>query len=129
MQHYILRLDIPMDNPQRVYLIHRLAHLPHNKRNPRLRQRLTLLQLVVQLPPRPHLQNYVNVRRVVETTVHLDYVRMVQKHLDLHLPRKLVSNLLLVQQLLLDHLQRTNKTTLFLTHQVHTTVLTVTQLL
>ena len=93
-----------MDNPQRVYLIDRLTHLLHNKGNPSLRQRLRFLQLMVQLPSGAHLQDDVYIGRIIEATIHLDDVGVVEEHLDLDLSDELLSYLLFMQQLLLYHL-------------------------
>ncbi len=80
---------------------------------------------MVELPSRAYLQDDVDVELVVEAAVHLDDVGMVQEHLDLHLPRKLVSYLLLMQQLLLDHLQSAHEVAPPLTYQVHTPVFAI----
>ena len=84
---------------------------------------------MVELPSGADLQNDVDVSDVVKAAVHLDDVGVVEEHLDLHLPYELLSDLLLVQQLLLDHLQGANEATVLLLYQIHPPVLAVPQLL
>lgn len=128
MEYDVLRFDIPVNNSQRMYLVDCLAHLTHYEGHPCFTQRLCLLELVVELAPRPHFQNNIDICRIIETPIEFDDVWMTQKHLDLHLTDKLVRYLLLMQQLLFYHLQSTHKTRILLGHQEHTTVLTITQL-
>ena len=65
----------------------------------------------------------------MEAAEHLDDVGMVEKHLDFNLTYKLVSDLLLVQQLLLYDLQGTDKARALLSNKVHSSVLPRSQLL
>lgn len=128
MKHDVFRLYVPVDYPQRMDLVDRLTDLPHDERDLPLRKRLRFFELVVKLPPRSHLQNNVYVSRVVETAVHLDDIGMAEEHLYLHLSRELVGDLLLPQQTFLYDLQRTDEICVPLTHEVHPTVLAVSQL-
>lgn len=128
MKHDVFGLYVAVDYSQRVDLVDRLTDLPHDERDPRLRQRLGFFELVVELPPCPHLQNNVYIGRVVETAVHLDDIGVVEEHLDLDLSRELVGDLLLPQQTLLYDLQRTDEIRVSLTHEVHPAVLAVSQL-
>lgn len=50
-----------------------------------------------ELSAHSHLKDDINIGGILETAVHLDYVGMVEKHLDLHLPQKLLSYLLFLQ--------------------------------
>jgi hypothetical protein len=115
VQHDVLRLDVTVDNPQRMDLVDRLADLLHNMRDLGLRHGLTTLELVVQLPARAHLQNDIDIVLVREVTVHLDDVGVVQELLYLQLTDELLRDLLLNQQFLLYHLQRTGETGVALT--------------
>ena len=77
-------------------LVDCLADLFHHKGNPSLGQGLSLLELMIQLTSCAYLQNDVDIDRIAETTIHLDDIRMVQKHLYLHLSCKLIGYFLLV---------------------------------
>lgn len=59
-----------------------------------------------QLAACTHLENDVDVLLVVKVPVHLDDVRVIEVHLDLQFPDKLLGYLLLFQQFLLDHFER-----------------------
>lgn len=125
MEDNVLRLDVSMDNAQTMDFVDRLADLFHHKGNPSLGQGLSLLELMVQLPSCPNLQNNVDVDCIAEAAIHLDDIRMVQKHLDLHLSCKLIGYFLFMQQLLLYYFQGTNEVRVSLLHQVHPAVLAV----
>ena len=111
-----------------MYLIDCFTDLLHNEGNAWLGERLTLLELMVELPACPYFEEDVDVAGVVEAPIHLDNVRVVKEHLDLHLSNELVSNLLLVQKLFLNHLHCAYKASSLLSHQVHATVLARAQL-
>lgn len=80
---------------------------------------------MVELSSRSNFQYNVDVAGIVEAPVHLDDVRVVEEHLDLDFAGELISDFLLLQQTLLDHLQRTHEVCISLANQVHPTVLTV----
>lgn len=84
---------------------------------------------MIQLPSCPYLQNDVDIDGVTEAAVHLDDIRMVEIHLDLHLSCKLICYFLLMEQLLLDNLQGADEVRVSFLHQVHSSVLAVAQLL
>jgi len=96
VEDYILRLDISMYNPIRMYLINCLTDLFHDEGYPSLIQGLGFLQLMVQLPSCSHLEDDIDVDTIVEAAIHLDYVGMVQKDLDLYLTNELIRDFLLV---------------------------------
>ena len=129
MEDNVLRLDIPMNDAQTMDLIDRLADLFHHKGNPGLGQRLGLLELMIQLPSCAYLQDDVDIDGITEAAIHLDDIRMIEIHLDLHLSCKLIRNFLLMKQLLLDYLQSTDEVSVSLLHQIHSSVLAVAQLL
>lgn len=128
MQHNILRLNVPVNDTQRMNLVHSIADLFHQECHFCLRYLHRLFQKMVKLPSCPHLQNYVNFLVVIEVTVQFDDVGVVQKHLDLQFADKLLCDLLLYQQALLDHFQCANKTGPLFSHKVHSAVLAVSQL-
>ncbi len=128
MQHNILRLDVPVNDTQRMNLVHSVADLFHQECHFCLRELLGLFQEMVQLSSCTHFQNYVNVLVVIEVTVQFDDVGVVQKHLDLQFADELLGDLLLYQQALLDHFQCTNKTCPLFSHKVHSAILAVSQL-
>jgi hypothetical protein len=80
---------------------------------------------MVQLPSCANLQNDVDVDRIAEAAIHLDDIRMVQKHLYLHLSCKLIGYFLFMQQLLLNNFQSADEVCVSLLHQVHPSVLAV----
>ncbi len=129
MKDDIFRFDISVDDSQRVNFVDCLANLAHDESDSSFRERLRLLELVVKLSSRSHLQDDVDVGRVVEAAVHLDNVGVIQKLLNLHFPDELISDLLLVQEFLLDHFQGTHKIRILLLHQIHSPVFAVSQLL
>ena len=95
MHNYILRFDVPMNNPISMQLLHSRTNLLHVTCRLDLSHRLTSLQLLIQLTVQSHLQHNVDMILVVETSIHLDYVWMTQEHLDLHLADELIHYLLL----------------------------------
>lgn len=125
MHHDVLRLDVSVNDTQRVDLIDCVADLLHDEGDARLGQRLCLLELMVELSACAHLQNDVDIGGIVEAAVEFDDIGMIEKHLDLHLSDKLVSDLLFMQQFLLDHLQGTDEISVSLSYQVYTAVFTV----
>jgi hypothetical protein len=104
VQDNVLRLDISVDDPQRMDLVHGFTDLPHNEGDPCLRERLRLLELMIELPSSSNFQYNVDVDCIVEAAIHLDDVGMIQEHLYLDLTCELIGNFLLMQQLLLDYL-------------------------
>ena len=50
-----------------------------------------------ELASHSDLENDINIGGVLKTAVHLDYIRMVEEHLDLHFPEELFSDFLLLQ--------------------------------
>lgn len=97
MEYNVLGLDVSMDDAQGVDLVDRLADLSHHKGNPRLGEGLSFLELVVKLASSSYFKYDVDVDCIVEAAVHLDDVGMIEKHLDLHLSCKLISDFLLMQ--------------------------------
>ena len=85
-----------MYDPKGMYFIDCITDLLHNEGYPCLGQRLGLLELMVKLPSRPHLQNNVDIDCIMEATVHLDDIRMIEEHLYLNLPNELICYFLLV---------------------------------
>lgn len=83
---------------------------------------------MVELASCAYFQNYIDVCGIVEATIHLDDVGVVEKHLDLHLSYELICDFLLVQKLLLDYLQSADEVGVPLTNQVHSAILTISQL-
>lgn len=118
-----------MDYVIGVQLVDRLTNLPHDAGHLVLRHRLVLLQLFEELPARTHLQDNVDVNGVVEEAVHADDVGVVQEALDLELSDKLLGDLLLEQQPLLDYLQGADEVGLLLLGQEHLPVLARAQIL
>jgi hypothetical protein len=53
---------------------------------------------------------------------------MIQKHLNLHFPDKLVSYFLLMQQFLFDYLESTNEVGVFILHKVNSTIFATSEL-
>ncbi len=109
-------------------LVDGLADLPHNEGNAGLGEGLGFFELVVELPARTDLENDVDVGCVMEAAVHFDDVGVVEEHLDFDLTDELVSDLLLMDQLLFDNLQRTDEVRILLLHQVNPSIFTVSQL-
>lgn len=50
-----------------------------------------------ELSAHSDLENDINIGGVFKTAVHLDYIGMIEEHLDLHFPQKLFSDFLLLQ--------------------------------
>lgn len=50
-----------------------------------------------ELSAHADLENDINIGGVLKTAVHLDYVRVVEEHLDLYFPQELFSDFLLFQ--------------------------------
>ena len=92
-----------MYNSQRMNFVDSITNLIHNKCNSSLRKRLRFFKLVVELSSSSHLQNNINVGNVIETTIHLDYVWMVQIHLNFDFSYELLGDLFLVEQLFLNY--------------------------
>lgn len=111
-----------------VQLIDRRDNLPHNNSNAGFSQRCTLLDLFVELPAKGHFQNNVNVHAVIKIAIHLDDVRVIQKQLYFQLTDKLLCNLFILEHLLLNDFESTNKFGLFLLHQENLAVLASPQL-
>jgi hypothetical protein len=80
---------------------------------------------MIQLSPGSYLQYNVDVNRIMEAAIEFDDIRMIEKHLDLHLTCKLIRYLLFMDQLLLDYLQSADEVRVLFLHQVHTAVFTV----
>ena len=95
MHDYILRFDVPVNNPISMQLLHSRTNLLHVTSRLDLSHRLTSLQLLIQLAIQSHLQHNVYVIFVVETSIHFDNVWMTQEHLNLHLADELIHYLLL----------------------------------
>lgn len=64
----------------------------------------------------------------MKATIHLDDIRMVEEHLDLDLPCKLICYLLFLQQALLDYLQSADEVGISLAHQINSSIFAITQL-
>lgn len=124
----VLRLDVSVYDPERVDFVDSLADLSHDEGDPGLGQRLSLFELMVKLSSSPDLQDDVDVECIVEAAVHLDDVRVIEVHLDLHLPYELIGDFLLMKQLLLDYLQGADEVGRPLPYKVHSPVLAVAQL-
>lgn len=86
-----------MNDPKRVDLVDCLANLLHYKCYSWLRERLRLLQLVIELTSSSNLKNNVDISRVVEAAIHFDYIGVIEKHLDLYFSNELIRYLLLMQ--------------------------------
>jgi len=84
---------------------------------------------VVQLAACAYLEDDVDVLVVVEVTVHFDNVRVVEEHLDFELPDKLLGDLLLDEQVLLDNFKSTYEPGALFPHEINPPVLAVTKLL
>ena len=97
MEYDILRFDISVYDPKGMYFIDSLADLPHDECDPSLGERLWFFELVVELPSCAYLKDDVDVEFVMEAAVHLDYVGVVEKHLDFDLSCKLVGYFLLMK--------------------------------
>ncbi len=95
MQHNVFGFDISVDDSVGVNLVDRLADLPHDAGGFGLGHWLWLLKHVIELSPRPHFQDDENVLLIVKKTIHFNDVAVVEVHLDLQLPDKLVSDFLL----------------------------------
>lgn len=103
-----------MNNPQAVQLIDSRAYLFHQPCSLPFTHRLILPQHMKKLSSCHHFQNHIDILLIIETAIHLNNMRMIQQHLYLDLPRKLLHYVLLSDQRLLHHLQRTTKTTLLI---------------
>lgn len=86
-----------MNDPKRVDLVDCLANLLHYKCYSWLRERLRLLQLVIELASGSNFKNNVDISRVVEAAVHFDDIGVVEKHLNLYFSNKLIRYLLFMQ--------------------------------
>jgi hypothetical protein len=95
MQHDVLRFEVAVDNAVAVEFINGGADLLHEGSSLDLRQRLATLELLEELPTHSNFKDDIDMLVVFEEPVHFDYVGVVQKHLDLHLPDKLLHDLLL----------------------------------
>lgn len=107
-----------------MYFVDCIANLLHNEGYLCLGQWLRLLELMVELPSRPDLQNNVDIDGIMEAAVHLDDIRMIEEHLYLNLSNELICNLFFVQQLLLDYLKSAYEVTMSLLDQIHPAVFT-----
>lgn len=84
---------------------------------------------MIELSSRPHLQDNIDIDCVVEAAIHLDDIGMVEEHLDLDLSGKLIGDFLLMQQLLLDHLQSAYEIAVLLLNEVDSAVFSTPELL
>lgn len=84
---------------------------------------------MIELPSSSNFQNDVDIGSIIEAAIHFNDVGMVEKHLDLHFADELVGYFLLMQKLLLNDLQSTDKVGALLLHQIDSAVFAVAQLL
>lgn len=110
MDDYVFGLDVAVDDAERVDLVDRIADLLDDGGHLGLLHGFGALELVEKLPASAHLQDDEDVRLIIEVAVHLDDIGVVEVELDLHLPDELLHDLLLLNQPLLDHLQRADET-------------------
>lgn len=80
---------------------------------------------MVELSSCADFQDDVDVGDIVEAAIHFYDVRVVEKHLDLYFSDELVSYLLLVEQLLLDHLQSADEAGVLLFHEVDAAIFAI----
>jgi hypothetical protein len=69
---------------------------------------------MVKLTSRSHFQDDVDVVVVIEESVHLDDVGVVEKGLNLQFPNELLCDFLLLEQFFLYHFESTDETCTFL---------------
>ena len=94
-----------MDYVVRVEFIHGLAHLPNEPGYFLLRHGLVLFELLEELAACANFQDDVDVHMIIKEPVHPDNVGMVEETLYFKLPDELLSDLLLLYQLLLNNLE------------------------
>jgi hypothetical protein len=95
MKHDVFGLDISMDNSVSMKLFYSRADLSHKPGSFNFRHGLTSLKLLIELSSKGHLKDDVDMLLIIEATVHLDYVRVVEIHLDLDFSCKLINYFLL----------------------------------
>lgn len=70
----------------------------------------TTFELLIKLPSDSDFQNDVDMLFIIETTVHLDDVGVIQVHLNFHFSDELIHNFLFSKHCLFNDLQGTHKT-------------------
>lgn len=97
MDYDVLRLDVAVDDPMGVDFVDCLNDLLHDEGCPRFWKGQGFFDLMEELAAHSDLKNDINIGGVFKTAVHLDYIGMVEEHLDLNFPQELLSNFLLLQ--------------------------------
>lgn len=84
-QQYILRLDIPMNDILLMQILQPLYHLIYHLRRLLLLKPLLLLQQLIQLAVGCVFHDDIDLSLIVEVTVHLEDVGVLQVAVDLDL--------------------------------------------
>jgi hypothetical protein len=101
MKDDILRFDIPMDDPVRMYFPHRVADLSHEPGHIFFRHRGLLFKLMEELSTSTHFHDQIYGLGVIEKPEKFHDISVVEEHLNLNFSDELLGDLLLDQQFLL----------------------------
>lgn len=104
-QQYILRLDIPMNDILLMQILQPLYHLIYHLRRLLLLKPLLLLQQLIQLAVGCVFHDDIDLSLIVEVTVHLEDVRVLQVAVDLDLAPQLENYVAVDDLLLRDYFQ------------------------